>query len=291
MFKTIRIRVHKMSRKKNLWKYIKKFGSGMIVAIGFVIVFTSWFRMAYQWYPQFKAKCFWQALSWLPREHQLFTDAILALTAFVIYFAWLQLRASRTAQNLSILSHLNELYIEPKIMNIRERLFQGKPVCFSDINKFCNFLDQVGHIVFRLPDDEQEIAYERWSETFIRCWIRLREFVYTKRLISIGRDYVYFEWLASRCRESMIERFNKNEINIKFYEFQPTEPGMELHKIVEELPNVKTESYKWTENGFSNNGTRIVEFKDTEKIEKEFKLRKTLLSRFSLLLAEVRSLV
>lgn len=199
-----------MIYQRNLQKWFDKIRIVAIVVIAPVIILTSLLRFACQWIPQFKARCFWQAIFWLPGpgEPQTLTDAVLAITVFAIYLAWRQLRASRTAQNLSTLSHLNELYANDTITAIRSSLFAGRPVSLSEVSKCCSLLDTVGHIVFQLPDDDREIACEQWSETFMRCWIILREFVYAKRPVSIGRDYVYFEWLASRCRESMIKRFS-----------------------------------------------------------------------------------
>jgi hypothetical protein len=61
------------------------------------------------------------------------------------------------------------------------------------------------------------IALERWAEIYIRLWIRLRDFVHSKRELSIKRDYPYFEWLACRGLEFHDERFPDMDMN--FYKF------------------------------------------------------------------------
>jgi hypothetical protein len=195
----------------------------------------------------------------------LFSDAIFAITALTIlggtYFAWRQLKQSRTGQSLKTLSDLNQIYSEPGITEIRARIFQKKQVYFSEFTKFSNFLDGVGHMVFHLPDDDQKIALEQWAETFVRCWIRMGELVYQKRPISIGRDYVYFEWLASKSRELMKETIGGNGIKISFYEF--TNLGYKT-----------LETYKYHEKGFVDENGNCLIFKDSENIKKDFNLKK-----------------
>jgi len=54
----------------------------------------------------------------------------------------------------------------------------------------------------------------------LTCWIRLKDFVKDKRKYSIGRDYAFFEWLASKSIEFHDEKFKTFENH--FYKYETT---------------------------------------------------------------------
>jgi len=160
-----------------------------------------------------------------PKEINI-QDFVFGLTGVIVYIYTLftartfyQLRRS---QNLSTLSNLTQYYNE--ISRARVNIFKKGPVKGlkdieeSDLTELSNFLDGFGHIAYHLPPEDQDIVIERWAETFIRSWIRLQTFIYQKREKSIGRDYPFFEWLASKSFEYHRDNFEGR--SIKFYRYR-----------------------------------------------------------------------
>lgn len=158
----------------------------------------------------------------------------------------------RKSQNLKTLVDLINIYNGNEFNDIRARLFRNEEICFSEGFRLCNLLDEIGHITYELPKKDQKIAIEQWAETFIRCWIRLSELVKAKRPRSIGRDYAYFEWLASKSNVFHENNFQNN--NIKFYNDK-----LEV-----------TESYILDKNGlqWANSGNKLEEQITAERKQK-----------------------
>jgi len=65
----------------------------------------------------------------------------------------------RTSQNLRTLSELIRYFND--LSEIRTKVFIKKEVSLSEVTKLCNFLDDVGHITYRLPPKERDIAIEQ----------------------------------------------------------------------------------------------------------------------------------
>jgi hypothetical protein len=197
---------------KNYWKVWKFW----ILSLGILVVFL--IIVGYLLYKNYR-------FVW-PKEINI-QDFVFGLTGVIVYIYTLftartfyQLRRS---QNLSTLSNLTQYYNE--ISRARGNIFKPlKGVLdteISDLTELSNFLDGLGHIVYRIPPEDQNMVIERWAETFIRSWIRLQRFIYQKREKSIGRDYPFFEWLASKSFEYY--HYNFEGRSIKFYRYREGE--------------------------------------------------------------------
>jgi len=152
-------------------------------------------------------------------------DIVLIATAGAILFYAFDTnrirKQSALNQNLQFMSELIKSYdsMRQEFLDIYlgdPRLFMTRD--FAKCAKMSNFVDGVGQIIFHLSETEQNIALERWAEIYIRLWIRLKDFVYGKRWLSITRDYCYFEWLACRSLEFHDERFR--DMDIHFYKYK-----------------------------------------------------------------------
>ncbi len=177
------------------------------------------------------------------------------------YFALRQLNQLRKNQNYNTISNLIELY--NRFRKVRINIFRNEQVDESDKSRLCNFLDEVGYVTYQLPTKDRNIAIGLWAETYIRCWIKLRDFVSDKRPQSIIRDYAYFEWLASKGYEFHRDNFRNNPI--KFFEYNKYRDTFE-----------SLESYKHNKDG---DGLCLTEppdkkekiiFRDSNRIVEEF---------------------
>lgn len=197
---------------------------------------------------------------------------ILGITAIVIYQYTHQMTTQtnllRTSQNLKTLSDLIAYF--DKYRDVRQKVFKKEKLLLSEATKLCNSLDSVGHITYRLPREERKVAIEQWAETYIRCWIRLKLFVEDKRACSIGRDYAFFEWLAS---ESL--RFQKENFPgpMHFYEF-----SREYYDFSKGGFRV-VETYEHEKNGLRLTFTdaegkkHSIDFRSPEQVQNDFEAR------------------
>lgn len=164
--------------------------------------------------------CIPQWISWIIWEKTLFSDAIFAITGLIIlgytFFTWRTIVELRRGQNLNTLANLTKYY--DAIRKTRSKVFTDKEVTNEDRTRLSNFLDGFAHITFKLPDEDKGLVIERWSETLIRCWIRLSKFVNAKRPHSMGRDYCFFEWLAGMSFDYHAKSFEREKIH--FYDFE-----------------------------------------------------------------------
>jgi hypothetical protein len=167
--------------------------------------------------------CFPQWISWITSERNLFPDSIFAITALIVlgytFYTWKTVVELRTSQNLNTLGNLTRYYDD--IRDVRSKIFRNSGVTNEERTRLCNFLDGFGHITYKLAERDQDMVIGRWSETLIRSWIRLGKFVEKKRKKSIGRDYCFFEWLASKSFDYHKNNFSSQKIH--FYEFQGEE--------------------------------------------------------------------
>jgi hypothetical protein len=145
---------------------------------------------------------------------------ILGITGLIVYKYTFEMseqtKLSRKNMTLNTLIKLTDYYNQ--FGDVRGKLFRNEKMKLSDCTRLCNFLDEVGHIVYELPKEDQEIAVAQWNENIIRCWIKLKNFVVKKRDFSIGRDYAYFEWLANKSWEDYKQKFS-DKFKMHFYKF------------------------------------------------------------------------
>lgn len=195
------------------------------------------------------------------------SDILLIATALIIYFYTVatfgQLKQLRLSHNLQTLTNLMPYYNQ--LRDIRAKVFRkrGESVEFKDCTELSNLLDELGHITYSLPNETQKIAIEQWMETYIRCWIRLKDFVQRKRDYSIGRDYIFFEWLASKSLEILKSMYPY--CHIKFYDYE--EKGFVTKERYRYQNCYQTVLIAVNDQGVEKN----VDFRRSKEIEKEIK--------------------
>jgi hypothetical protein len=241
---------------------LRQIGMPVIICALSVFFLLPIARLFSKWIPQITYLCFSQWISWNLPESNIFSDAIYAGTALVILaytvVTWLTFRQIRTSQNLNTLASLTTYY--DRMRAVRSKIFKNREVTESDATALSNFLDGFGHITIRLHHDDQDIVIERWAETFVRCWIRLSRFVYDKRPHSIGRDYCFFEWLASKGFDFHTKYFSGQ--NILFFEFG--DQGFSDKEIWEYYKEKRERGFKLKE------GKEKVAFLKPKEVEKKF---------------------